>query len=153
MKVKFQYGIGSFSGTRDNGVFYMSKDQTFSIQRKWVLPKHTAQNTLIGSCAKNLAIIWQMCSALYKADWKTYAQLYYSQNPAQGIYDPNRSAYAWWTKAMWAWAKDEDPDIDLSSITFEDVETLGSHVKTVSACANNNFIPNVVGVDELTATL
>ena len=153
MKVKFQYGIGSFSGTRDNGVFYMSKDQTFSIQRKWVLPKPTAQNTIIGECAKNLGILWQTCDALYKADWKTYAQLYYSQNPAQGIYDPNRSAYAWWTKAMWSWAKDQDPDIDLSSITFEDLETLGSHISSVSAAANNQHIPNVVGVDDLDATL
>ena len=117
------------------------------------MPRATAQNTIIGNCAKNLAIIWQQVDPLYKADWKTYAQLYYSQNPAQGVYDPNRSAYAWWTKAMWAWAKDEDPDLDLSSLTFEDVETLGSRVSTVSACANNNFIPNVVGIEDLTATL
>ena len=54
---------------------------------------------------------------------------------------------------MWGWAKDQDPDMDLSSITFEDLETLGNQIRSVSAAANNNFIPNVVGVDDLDATL
>lgn len=150
MKVKFNFGIGAFSGTVQEGTYCMSRDQNFSIMRKWVMPKLTDQNTEIGATGKNLGSLWTADASVdYKANFKTYAERYYSENPSQGIYDPCRSAFAFFTKAMWAWAEDESPAVDLKTVTIEDIGTLGGKVASVSDCVTNGYIPVVADYGDL----
>ena len=151
MKVKFKYGIRTFSGTVDEMTYGSYKDDQLCIGRRWVLPEATPQNTTLGSVSKNLADLWQQADAAYKADFKTYARRYGKEVCKPWMLPP--TGYSLWVKAMYAWAEDEDPDLDLSSLTFEDVETLGSKVASVSACVQNNYLPSVSAVDELDASI
>jgi len=151
MKVKFKYGIRTYSGTVDEMTYGNYKQGKVCISRKWVVPRLTENNSTMGAIAKNLSTLWQQADAGYKADFKTYAGRYGAQVSAPDKLPP--TGYSLWVKAMYAWAKDEDPDLDLSSLTFEDVETLGSKVASVSACVNNNYLPNVNPVDDLDATI
>ena len=151
MKVKFKYGIRTFSGTLDEMTYGSYKDGQLCIGRRWVQPRPTDQNAAVGSAAKNLSSIWGQASEDYKADFKTYARRYGKQACAYNMLPP--TGYSLWIKAMYAWAKDEDPDLDLSSLTFEDVVTLGSKVASVSACVSNGYLPAVSPYDDLDAEI
>ncbi len=67
MKVNLKYGIKTYSGTIDEMTYARSyRKNTICIGRKYVKPRLTDQNTLIGSKMKNLAIIYEDVSDSYK---------------------------------------------------------------------------------------
>jgi len=151
MKVKFKYGIRTYSGTVDEMTYGSYKDDEVCIGRQWVMPTLTDNNSALGSVAKNLSTLWASASAGYKADFKTYAQRYGKQ-----ISEPDKlppTGYSLWVKAMYAWAKDEDPALDLSTLIFEDIVTLGGKVATVATCVSNEYLPSVSPVDDLIAEI
>jgi hypothetical protein len=55
MKVKFKYGIRTYSGTIDEMTYGSYRKGKVCIGRQWVLPKPTEQNTEIGAVATNLS--------------------------------------------------------------------------------------------------
>ncbi|MDZ4181987.1 MAG: hypothetical protein U1B83_03840, partial [Candidatus Cloacimonadaceae bacterium] len=129
MKVKFKYGIATYSGTVDEMVYGSYREGRLCIGRKWVMPTLTAHNETIGSISANLAKVYREVSDLYKADLKTYARRNGTQNIPGNMLPP--TAYAIWVKMLWAWAEGEDPQIDLSALTIEDLETGGDKLATV----------------------
>jgi len=150
MKVTFKYGIGTFNGKIDNAVFWPQKSGVTSIMRKFTYPTLTSQNTLMGKIGKNLAKLWHVFTNEYKSDFRTYAQRYYVQYGSEGDYDPARSPYAFWTHAIWAWSVDL-PEVDLSTLTIEDLEVTGVPIHTVKNCIQNGYLRVIDQYDDLTA--
>ncbi len=150
MKATFKYGIGAFTGKIDNAVFWSQKSQLASLMRKFTYPKITTHNKKIGAIAKNLGFLWREFTDDYHEDFKTYADRYYVQYGTEGLYDPARSPYAFWTKAIWAWAK-ERPDVVLSTLTMEDLEVTGIAICTVKNCINNGYLRVIDQYDDLMA--
>lgn len=149
MKVYHKYAVGAYSGTIDDCVFYATKTRTRSIMRRWVMPRLTQYNTLLGSIGTNLAVLWSAGSADYKADLKTYTQRYFGESPSDDGFDGNRSPYANWVRLMYAWA-DDNPSVDLSTLTAEDLGITGSAVSTVKNAIDNGFLPSITNYDDLT---
>ena len=148
MKATFKYGIGAFTGKIDNAVFWAQKSQLASLMRKFTYPRITTHNKEIGSIAKNLGKFWHILSDGYKADLKTYTDRYYVQYGTEGLYDPARSPYAFWTHAIWSWAKDHD-DVDLATLTMEDFAVTGTAIITVRNAIQNGYLRPIFKYDDL----
>ena len=148
MKATFKYGIGAFSGKIDNAVFWSQKSQLASLMRKFTYPRITTHNKEIGAIAKNLGFLWRDLSDGYHEDFKTYADRYYVQYGTEGLYDPARSPYAFWTHVVWAWAKEFD-DVDLSTLTIEDFQVTGFPILTVKNAILNGYLRPINKYDDL----
>lgn len=149
MKVYHKYAVGAYSGTIDDSVFYATKTRTRSIMRRWVMPRLTVNNTLLGDIGKNLAVLWGDGSAVYKANLKTYTERYFGETPSEDGFDGNRSPYANWVRLMYAWA-DENPSVDLKTLTAEDFGITGGPVSTVKNAIDNGFLPPISNYADLT---
>ena len=150
MKVTFKYGIGAFTGKIDNAVFWAQKSKLASLMRKFTYPKITTHNQKIGAIAKNLGLIWHQILSGWKADIYTYAERYYVQYGSEGDFDPARSPYAFFTKVMWNWYKDDPDHIDLSTITWEDIQATGTDkIDCVWTCINNGYLRSIDMYDDL----
>lgn len=147
MKVKFKYGIATYSGTIDEMVYGCYRDHKLCIGREYVYPRLTVHNDNLGKTGSNLAILWAGASPEYKADLKTYAQRNGNENVPKTQYPPN--GYALWVKALHAW-QDKTPSIDISTLTVEDFELGGASVSTVKNAIENGFLKKVANYDDLT---
>ena len=150
MKVTFKYGIGTFQGKIDNSVFWPQKSGLASVMRKFTYPTLTIQNETIGLIGKNLSLIWSQILSGWKADISTYAQRYYTQYGSEDMFDPARSPYAFYTKVMWNWYKDDPDNIDLSTITMEDIRATGTDkIDVVMTCIQNGYLRSIDMYDDL----
>lgn len=149
-KISFNPAIDGIAGRLGKMVFFKVKHSFFGYIREYVYPKLTEQNAMTGKIMKNLAAIWDESSNDYKHDFRTYAEKYNALG-----WETNRletranSGFALFVKAMYAWGKTEDPVLDLSTLTFEDIGTLGGKVETVSNCVSYGFLPAVEGWESL----
>ena len=149
MKVTFKYGIGAFIGKIDNAVFWAQKSKLASLMRKFTYPKITTHNKKIGAIAKNLGVLWRHLDSGYHKDFKTYTDRYYVQYGTEGLYDPARSSYAFWTHAIWSWAK-EHTNVDLETLTYEDLVVTGTQIKTVKDAIKYGYLRPIDQYDDLT---
>jgi len=150
MKITFKYGIGTFQGKIDNSVFWPQKSGLASVMRKFTYPTLTSQNTKIGNIGKNLALIWSVIDPAWKADISTYAQRYYTQYGSEDMFDPARSPYAFYTKVMWNWYKDDPEHIDLSTLTMEDIIATGTgKIVCIENCVSNGYLRSIDKYDDL----
>jgi hypothetical protein len=143
--------LASYSGTIDEITFGSYKDGTLCIARKWVMPILTANNTLMGDIGKNLADIYAQCSANYKADLKTYAELYGKQKSPKDRLAPN--AFSIFIKMMWAFADANEASVTLDTITFNDIQSLFPDITSVALSIESGYLPNLNGSDSLTADM
>ena len=148
MKVKFKYGIRTYSGKLDELVFSSYKKGKLCIARQFVYPRITAHNNEIGSVGKNLAELWASGSSAFKAQLAMYAKLNETENVPANQWAPN--AYALWIQVMYQWAA-EHTDIDLKSLTSEDFAVTGIAVSTVKNCVQNGYLKPVTGYNTMTA--
>lgn len=146
-----KYGLASYSGTIDEITFGSYKDGTLCIARKWVMPRLTDNNTLMGEIGKNLSNIYALCSANYKADLKTYAQLYGKQKSPKDKLAPN--AYSIFIKMMFAFWKVNSASVTLDTITINDIQSLFSEITSVALSIESGYLPSLSGSDALTATM
>lgn len=149
MKVKFKYGIRTYSGTLDEMTYGSYRDGSVCIGRTWVYPKLTENNTLRGNVTKNLAKLWNMADSEYRNDFKVYSQRYGTLKVSGGKLVP--TGFALFMKALNAWAKDEQPNLDLSTITAEDIDSMGEKVSTVAECVENGYLVSVPDYLDLNA--
>ncbi|MDD3144286.1 MAG: hypothetical protein PHG32_08835 [Candidatus Cloacimonetes bacterium] len=147
MKVKFKYAIRTYSGTIDEMVYGSYRDDKLCIGREYVYPRLTTNNALVGSVGSNLATLWANASAEYKADLKEYGLRNGSQNIPKTQLPPTN--YALWIKLMYAWHED-NPSVDLSTLTVEDFELGGASVSTVKNAIDNGYLDPVSVYDDLT---
>ena len=60
------------------------------------------------------------------------------------MFDPARSPYAFYTKVMWNWYKDDPDNIDLSTITMEDIQATGADkIVNVRTCIENGYLRSI----------
>ena len=151
MKAILKYGISAYSGTIDDITFAAFKEGAVCIARKWVIPKPTPQNAELGSSTANLATIYADASAGFKADLKTFSEL----NGERKIYRKkiSPSAYALFTKMMYAFAEDQGISVDLKTITLNDIQSLFSDLDNVAAAVAAGYLPNVPGASALTQAI
>lgn len=154
MKVKFKYGIGSYSGTLDLATFYETKNGNASFMRRWVKPRQTDNNVELGAVGKNLALIWAEASANYKADMETYCQLYNAYfKDDENVFQANISKYAMFTKMFYAFAKASGSAVDLKSLSYGDLDTLFPEVTNLASACDEGFLPFVPGAELLTESM
>lgn len=152
-KVQYTQLISGIAGTLDGQVLYRSRSPRFGFSRRYVVPKATQQNALIGNAAKNLKVLWHAASEGYKNDFKTYASRY-SQLPAdEGQLRPRaNSAFSIFLKMVYAWGKNQDPVVDASGIAFlqpEDFSTLAKDISEVVAAVESGYLPAVEDYEKL----
>ncbi|HNZ88681.1 MAG: hypothetical protein QM209_06340 [Candidatus Cloacimonadota bacterium] len=150
MKVNFKYGIKTYSGTMDEVTYGSYRKNTICIGRKYVKPRLTDQNALVGGKMKNLAIIYNDVSESYKQELKQYALLN-EVNVPKGKLLPN--AYALWVKMMFKFADADAEHIDLTTLTYSDLQTVGDEILSISSAVENGYMDNVPGADKLTANM
>ena len=150
MKVKFKYGIGIYSGTLDELTFGSYFKNRVCIARKYVVPRLTDQNSLTGSKMKNLAVIYGNVSANYKIELKQYASLHSVLTPKGKL---PATSYALWVKMMFQFAKADPEHIDLTSLTYTDLQTVGDSIISIASAVTNGFLAKVPGADTLTANM
>lgn len=144
MKVLFKYGIGAFSGTISDGVYSMTKNQTGSYMRKWVKPRLTSNNTLFGTIAKNLASVWADVSVGYKDDMSLYVDLWNTEhNDPNNPFSTRMTSFGCWVRMMHLFHDLDEGHIDLSSITYADLLTVGSDIMNIAAAIENGYMDNV----------
>jgi hypothetical protein len=149
MKVKFKYGIRTYSGKVDEMVYGSYRHNRLCIGRVYVYPRLTENNKKIGKIGKNLALIWDAADNDYRDDFKLYALRHGIEHVPGDKLPPN--AYSIWIKMMWEWAKTEE-NIELASITDEDFSVSNGKCSSVKACVDNGFLPKVLGYKEMTGT-
>ena len=144
MKVKFKYGIRTYSGKLDDLVFCRCYNDTVCIARKYVYPRFSEQ---IVSISHNLATIWENGSSEFKAQLELYAKLNETENVPDDQWAPN--SYTLWIEVMYNWAADNN--VDLDSLTIEEFAVMGTAVRTVKNCVLNGYLKPVTGYDMMTA--
>lgn len=155
-KVQYSQLISGIAGTLDGQVLYRSSSPRFGFSRRYVVPKATQQNTLIGSAAKNLKVLWHAASTGYKNDFKTYASRY-SQLPAdEGQLRPRaNSAFSIFLKMVYAWGKNQDPVVDAAAIALlqpEDFSTLATDISCCARAVESGYLPAVEDYEKLDET-
>jgi len=150
MKVNFKYGIRTYSGSMDEMTYGSYRKNTICIGRKKVIPRITENNTLIGSKTKNLAAIYASISGNYKQELKQYAQLNIVNVP-KGNMPPN--GFALWVKMMFKFEKSDPEHIDLTTLTYTDLQTVGDSIISIASAVTNGFLAKVPGADTLTANM
>ena len=151
MKVKFKYGIGSYSGTLDMATFYETKRGGASFMRKWVMPRATEQNTILAKKSTNISNIWKQTSGEYKDDMETYCNLYEATGPdAQNPFHVKITSYAMFTRMMYKFEATSGDTVDLVSLSFGDITTLFPELTTIAASCAVGVLVDVPGADLLT---
>ncbi len=148
MKVKFKYGIKSYSGTLDDMVFANFEDRNVVIGR--MLPadrEATPQNEIIASNSRIISTFYKSLSAAYKQDLTEYAKKMFNlkaySNRVAG------SGYSVFNKIIWAANDDTGNPLDISSLSADDI-VAGTYpqIDTIKAAVENGYIPMVGGYEE-----
>lgn len=152
-KVQYTQLISGIAGTLDGQVLYRSRSPRFGFSRRYVVPKATQQNTLIGSAAKNLKVLWHAASTGYKNDFKTYASKYSNLPADEGQLRPRaNSAFSLFLKMVYAWGKNQTPVVDAAQIALlqpEDFSTLATDISRVTAAVDSGYLPAVEDYEKL----
>jgi len=147
MKVKFKYGIITYSGTLDEMSYGSFRQHTLCIGRKYVKPAPTEQNAIMGAIMKNLSKIYAEADGGYIQDLGVYAVRNGKQNVPKGQLIPTR--YAIFVKMMFAWQESDPEFVDLSAVTIEDIVTHEAPVISVKDAVDADLLARVMDYDEL----
>lgn len=151
MKVKFKYGIRTYSGTVDEMTYGSYRDGVVCIGRKYVSQNLTAQNVSMGEKMKNLGTLYRAASSSYKQNLKAYAVQNGRQNVKKDQLVP--TAYAIFTKMMFAWEKDSDGAVNLAGVTLEDIQSGNAAVESVATAVEAGYLAPVFGYETLNADI
>jgi len=146
MKVRFKYGIRTYSGTLDEMVYGSYRKHRLCIGRVYVIPVLTEQNALLGAIGKNLAKIYGEADGGYVQDLGVYARRNEANTPYSQLV-PTR--YAIFIKMMFAWQESDPEFVDLSAVTIEDIVTHEAPVISVKDAIDAGLLRKVVRYDEL----
>jgi hypothetical protein len=148
MKVKFKFGIKTYSGLADDMVYGSYRDDNLCIGRVYVYPTLTQNNHDKGKAVSNLAGIFRDAGADYLADLKKYATRNGQENVPKDKLIP--SAFALFMKMMYAWQKSDPTHVDLTTITIADIVSADADVRNISRAVEAEFLPLIATFDDLT---
>ena len=144
MKAHFKYMVKGYSGKCDGLVYYYNSRLGRTLARKNVKPQLKEQHIRIGEVSQNLINL--NVSEGYKHDLSKYAQAY-SKARIKGKLGMN-NWYSLFLKLMWAMAK--QMDINIATVTREQIETDNLPCRTVKQAVEAGLITLVRGYDMLT---
>lgn len=150
MKVKFKYGIKSYSGTCDELTYANYESRSVVIGRMLAVNKTiTPQNVLVGNRSVFLGDFYNDISGSFKQDLKVYAKKMYNLKKYRKKL--SGSSYTIYNKIMWAAAKDSVNPLELGSLSVDDL-SLGTfpNILTVKAAVDCGYLPKVKGYEALT---
>lgn len=150
MKVKFNYGIRTYSGTLDEMTFGSYRKDSVCIARKYVVPRITENNTQMGSIMKNLATVYGEVSSGYKEELKLYTAKNVVNVPS-GQLAPN--TFAIWIKMMFIFSELNEGHIDLATVAYSDLQTVGEDILSISVAVQNGYLADVPGSETLTSNM
>lgn len=150
-KIVFAPTVDHISGRVNTGVYYKAPGSKFGYMRQWVYPRKTKQNEHIGKVTKNMGILYLEADQRYIEDLKSYTKKF-KHLPAysKALRVRATSAFAVWLLMFWNWAKSEDPEVDLSGLVLDDLQTMGAKVRTIKDAVTEGFLPVVEGYEEYT---
>ncbi len=151
MKVKFKYGIRNYSGTLDEMTYSAFKRGNICIGRKYVKPRYTPQNELLGAILSNLASVWRDTGIDYREDLRTYAQRRNAETRNNGKLQVN--AFSFFLKMMYAWHESDPQHNDLTTVTVADLVISESEVCTISGAVAAGFLPPIAEYDDLVSEI
>jgi len=136
--------IQGYSGKCDGLVYYYNEKLRRTVCRKLVKQPLTPQNDVIRSVSQNLSSL--NVSDDYKRDLQHYT-FRYTQKRGKDKY-PITSWYSIFTMLMWAMAK--EMDINLVTLTREQIENDSLPCRTVKQAVEAGLIPRVLDYEILT---
>lgn len=148
MKVKFKFGIETYSGTVDGMTYGSYRDDKLCIGREYVYPTITANNTDKGAIVKNLATVYHTVNADYLADLKAYCVRNGMENVPKDMLIP--TAFSIFLKMMYAWYESDPAHVDLKTVTVADIVALDADVRTIARAVTAEFLPAVTTADSYT---
>ena len=153
MKVKFRFGVKSYSGTLDELNFANYSSRNVVVGR--MLPENretTEQNEKIKTNSQYISEFYRLVSDDFKKDLELYTMKMYNLKEYRNRIAGNK--YSTFVKLMWAVSKLENGAIDLSSLSIDDA-IIGSYenFSTVKSAVENGLLPVVEGYEELTALM
>lgn len=146
MKVKFKWGIKTFSGKGDDMVFNSCRNDSVCIGRDFTYPELTQHNHDTGAIMKNLAAVKLDAAAGYITDFGTYATRYQKVCPEGQLFP---SYWALFVQMMYAWQKSDPTHIDLETVTVDDILLSAAPVKRVDLAIEAGFLPEIEKYDDL----
>lgn len=143
MKVKFRFGIKSYSGTLDELNYANFEDRSVVIGR--MLPANreiTAQNLTMGSRLTKISQLFAGVSEGFKADLTAYAKKMYKLKAYRKGVAGNK--FSTFTKMIWEASKDTSSPLGIDSLSVDDM-LLGSYsqISTVKDAIDNGYLPKV----------
>ncbi len=153
MKVKFRYGIKSYSGTLDELVFAAYEDRNVVIGRE--LPsgfERQAQHDVIANYSVKLGEFYRGLSEGFKSDLAAYSkQMYNLKAYSKKIAG---SGYSVFVKMIWAASKDANSPVDVMSLSVDDISAGAySMIESVKVAVDNGYLPLVEDYEVYTNTL
>ncbi len=148
MKARLKYGLGGYSGNLDGMVFYRERCSDMIIARRWVIPRYSAENERLGLSTKGILALQP--SNEYKNDLRTYLLWYKSSKYVKS--KPLRNWVNAYMHLMYNMAK-AYPDIDLKSITRDDIFSLDLPCISVKRAVEAGLLPQVYNWESLNAIM
>ena len=151
MKVKFKYGIKSFSGLFDEMIFSNYQRDNVVIGRMYnPSPKVSENNSIMGAKMQAISKIWVATTDAYKEDFKGYSYKMFGLPMFDGKVSGN--GFSAFVKAMWGASKDTENPLDLLALSVDDLEVEAySQIVSVKVCVENGYLPVVDGYEAYNA--
>lgn len=151
MKVKFRFGIKSYSGTLDELNYANYEDRSVVIGR--MIPTNrelTAQNIDIKGKSNRISNLYLGVSEGFKTDMTAYAKKMYNLKPYRKQIAGNR--YTIFMKMIWAASQAESNPLDIDSLSLDDL-AIGTYttIESVKTAIDNGFLPKVDGYEDFTS--
>lgn len=147
-KIKYASFVAGLSGKSGSSVFFRSASQGFGYMRALVQPTYTTTNEDRGEEMKNIAIQYHAMLAPAKANFVTYASKYKNLPPEGGDLSARaNNAMACFVLMLWNIKKSYPANVELKSITIQDVEQL--FASNIAAAVEAGYLPSVPGYADL----
>ncbi|MDP8232921.1 MAG: hypothetical protein P9L91_09695 [Candidatus Zophobacter franzmannii] len=137
MKVKFVSCVSGISGKMEEFVFCVDKKTGVVWMREYVKPEITEHNHQIGSIAQNISLFKDTVSEGYLEDLKDYADRH---NLATIGLPGKMNGYTALMKMLYA-LKRAMPDVDLLTLTPQEVIDSDLPIKTIREAIDNGILP------------
>ena len=146
MKVKFKYGIRTYSGTADEMTYGSYRNHMICIGRVYVKPNISEHHLRMKDIMANLGYLYNAATEGYRNDLKAYA-IRNRKNISKYQIPP--TAYAIFTRIMHAWARESEGLINLADVTYEDIQATEAPVWKVKDAIDAGYIKKVRNYEEL----
>ena len=145
MKAKFNKWMRSLLGRLDGLVYYNDQVMGEVLVRDFVVPVRSGSNDRLGRNSLNIREFYGNCSEAYLRDLSIYAVMMNLSNIHTGT---KLNRYTMLTKLLYI-LKRLHPEVDLSTITPEDVITQGYPIDTLFNAIVAGVLPPVTGFQNL----